>query len=104
MPTVFENYVKTVNRPDGELCFDLWDTAGLLTRFYIILTLFRSRRFRQTPAVVVRFQFFSPLFLLSNVTLFVWGFRYPDTDIVLICFSLVAKRSYDNVKVSISIF
>ncbi|KAH3758801.1 Rho GTPase [Pelomyxa schiedti] len=62
VPTVFENYVKVVNRPTGELCFELWDTAGQ--------------------------EDFDRLRPLS----------YPDTDIVLICFSLVSRRSFDNVK------
>eukprot|EP00049_Salpingoeca_infusionum_P019058 m.359971 g.359971 ORF g.359971 m.359971 type:complete len:182 (-) comp18844_c0_seq1:159-704(-) len=28
VPTVFENYVATVNRPEGEVELALWDTAG----------------------------------------------------------------------------
>ncbi|KAH3768095.1 Rho GTPase [Pelomyxa schiedti] len=62
-PTVFENYVKVVNKPNSApICLELWDTAGQ--------------------------EDFDRLRPLS----------YPDTQIALICFSVVSKRSYDNVK------
>jgi len=61
VPTVFENYRKTINVDDKEYCFDIWDTAGQ--------------------------EDFDRLRPLS----------YPDSDIVLICYSVVHRASFKNV-------
>ena len=75
VPTIFDNYITNVMVQDKTISLGLWDTAGMLC------LLWDSHNWTGQEE-------YDRLRVLS----------YPGTNVVLICFSLISKASFENVR------
>lgn len=83
MPTVFENYVADIEVDGKKVELALWDTAGQVHTFFklfFFLLLIKPRR-------ALTQEDYDRLRPLS----------YPDTNVVLMCFSIDQPDSLENI-------
>lgn len=86
MPTVFDNYAVTVMIGEDPYTLGLFDTAGAFSIFSASRGLFFL--FFLTLSAIAGQEDYDRLRPLS----------YPQTDVFLVCFSVVNPASFENVK------
>jgi Ras-related C3 botulinum toxin substrate 1 len=90
IPTVFDNYTTNVVVQDRTVSLGLWDTAGAFeSPFAILFGGDGIARF------LIRFFWFA---LGQEDYDRLRPLSYPGTNVFLVCFSLVSRASYDNVR------
>lgn len=90
VPTVFDNYAVTVMIGGEPYTLGLFDTAGMLFRLFCQVCL----KDMQWPYAYLLF------FLCTGQEDYdrLRPLSYPQTDVFLVCFSVVSPSSFENVK------
>jgi Ras-related C3 botulinum toxin substrate 1 len=97
VPTVFDNYETHVTVEGKEVKFSLWDTAGTVTTRSPLVLLY-------SVAIATPICWYTYIQVPHNICAGQEAYQrirtlsYPKTDIFLLCFSVVSRDSYDNVK------
>ena len=78
VPTVFDNYNANVMYKERTISIGLWDTAGQEGKIFIVFFIFKKFFFKDYDRL-------RPL-------------SYPDTDVFIVCYSVVNTSSYLNIK------
>ncbi|VDP78253.1 unnamed protein product [Echinostoma caproni] len=123
VPTVFENYVADIEVDGKQVELALWDTAGqedydrLRPLSYpdtdVILMCFSIDSLSSSLDLGIQFFFFFLTFIARTVEIISWrngipksstsaptflsSLSYPDTDVILMCFSIDSTDSRDNI-------
>ena len=82
IPTVFDNYSANVMVDGKPINLGLWDTAGQVRLLCFVSP---SRRLLTTSKIQEDYDRLRPL-------------SYPQTDVFLICFSVISPSSFENIQ------